>query len=312
MIDLHLHSTSSDGSATPSELVLRGRQAGLTAMALTDHDTMSGANGFLEACRMQGMTGIAGVEISAAVEEGHGTLHILGYGVNPGHPLAQESLGRVLDGRALRNGQILSKLNELGLELDWTEVLACAAAGVVGRVHFAQAMVARAYVLSVSEAFDRYLAKGRSAYAERYRLSPVEGIRMIREAGGVAVIAHPFLWEADEVKLEAGLRGLKEMGLAGIEALYSDYNLEQTVTLLRLAIKLNLLKTGGSDYHGISKPDIALGRGFGSLCVPDDFLPPLLQALGQDNPWVVVNESVCAFSKGPLRGAQGELHGRQS
>ncbi len=290
MIDLHLHSTNSDGSETPEELVIRGRTAGLTAMALTDHDNMGGTGEFLAACRTHGMTGIAGVEISAFVEEGHGTLHILGYGADPEHPQVVESLGRVLDGRAWRNEQILEKLNGLGLELEWVEVQACAGEDVVGRAHFAQALIDRDYVSSVTEAFDRYLAKGRPAYVDRYRLYPEEGIRMIREAGGVAVIAHPFSWELDEAKLEAGLSELKAFGLAGVEAVYSEYGPEQTVTLLRLAKRLDLLTTGGSDYHGLAKPDIALGKGFGSLCVPDEYLPPLLHALGQSNPWVFVNK----------------------
>ena len=287
MIDLHLHSTNSDGSETPVELVRLGRRAGLTAMALTDHDNMGGVEEFLAACRTHGMTGIAGVEISAAVEEGHGTLHILGYGVNPQHPLVIESLGRVLDGRAWRNEQILEKLNGLGLELEWSEVQACAGEDVIGRVHFAQALIDRDYVSSVAEAFDRYLSKGRPAYVDRYRLYPEEGIRMIREAGGVAVIAHPFTWEVDENKLESGLRELKAAGLMGVESVYSEYTPEQTVALLRLSKKLNLLTTGGSDYHGQAKPDIALGRGFGSLCVPDEYLTPLLETLGENNPWVI-------------------------
>ena len=286
MIDLHLHSTKSDGTETPEELVSHGRRIGLSAMALTDHDTMGGAAEFLASCRTQGMTGIAGIEISAAVEEGPGTLHILGFGMNPEHPLVKENLGRVLDGRAWRNEQMLSKLNELGLALEWADVQACAGEEVVGRPHVAQALINRGYVSSVEEAFDRYLAKGRPAYADRFRLYPAEGIRMIREAGGVAVIAHPFTWEADEPKLEAGLVALKAMGLAGVEAAYSEYGPERTVALLRMAKKHGLLTTGGSDYHGLAKPDIALGKGFGALCVPDSYLPPLLQALGEGNPWV--------------------------
>ncbi len=286
MIDLHVHSTNSDGSETPEELVLRGRQTGLTALALTDHDNMGGAEEFLNACRTQGMTGIAGVEISADVEEGHGTLHILGYGVNPKHPVVAVNLGRVLDGRAWRNERILEKLNGLGLELEWAEVQALAGEDVVGRPHFAQALIDRGHVSSVADAFDRFLAKGCPAYVDRYRLCPEEGIRMICEAGGVAVMAHPFSWEPDEAKLEAGLSELKAVGLAGIEALYSEHTPEQTVALLRVAKKLDLLTTGGSDYHGRTKPDIALGKGFGSLCVPDAYLPPLLNALGSGNPWV--------------------------
>lgn len=288
MIDLHLHSTNSDGSDTPEELVRCGCRLGLKAIALTDHDNMGGVEVFLKACRAGGIIGLAGIEISAAVEEGHGTLHILGYGVNPVHPLVVESLERVLESRAWRNERILEKLNELGLELEWCEVQALAGEDVVGRPHFAQALMGRGYLSSVSEAFDRYLAKGRPAYVDRYRLYPEEGIRMIREAGGVAVLAHPFTWENSEERLEAGLGTLKELGLAGVEAAYADHTPEQTVTLLRLAKKMSLLTTGGSDYHGSSKPEIAMGRGFGRLCVPDDYLAPLLEALGRDNPWVQV------------------------
>lgn len=287
MIDLHVHSTCSDGSETPEELVAHGRRIGLSAMALTDHDNMVGAEPFLAACRAQELTGIAGVEISAAIEEGPGSLHILGYGLDPAHPLVKENLSRVLDGRAWRNERILAKLNELGLELEWSEVLACAGEDVVGRPHIAQALIDRGYVSSVEEAFDRYLAKGRPAYVDRYRLFPAEGIRMIREAGGVAVIAHPFTWKTDETELERGIAELKEMGLAGLEARYSEFSAEQTVSLLRMAKRLGLLATGGSDYHGQAKPDLALGKGFGSLCVPDEALPPLLAAIGETSPWVV-------------------------
>ena len=287
MIDLHIHSTNSDGSEPPGRLVDLGIEAGLTAMALTDHDNMDGVEEFLDACRANGMTGIAGVEISANVEDNAGSMHILGYGVNPLHPLVKENLERVLEGRAWRNEQILEKLNELGLELEWAEVQACAGEDIVGRAHFAQAMIDRDYVSSVEEAFDEYLAKGQPAYVDRYRLYPEEGIRMIRESGGVAVLAHPFSWLDDEAELEASVRELKAFGLAGIEALYAEYTPEQTVTLLRLAKRLDLLVTGGSDYHGVAKPDIALGRGFGSLNVSDDHLPPLLAALGEFNPWVV-------------------------
>jgi len=286
MIDLHVHSTNSDGSETPEELVSRGVRAGLKAMALTDHDNMGGAVDFLAACRANGMTGFSGVEISAALDEGTGTLHILGYGVDPTHPLVGENLGRVLDGRAWRNEQILARLNELGLELEWGEVQACAGEGVVGRPHFAQALIDRGCVSSTEEAFERYLAKGRPAYVERYRLYPAEGIRMIREAGGVAVVAHPFTWLRDEAKLEASLVGLKALGLAGVEAYYSEHSPEQIIALLRMAKRLDLLATGGSDYHGLAKPDVALGKGFGSLCVPDECLPPLLDAVGRSNPWI--------------------------
>ena len=290
MIDLHLHSTNSDGSETPAELVRRGSKVGLRAMALTDHDNMGGVEEFLASCREYRMIGIAGVELSAHVDEGHGTMHLLGYGVNPEHPVLIEGLGRVQEGRAWRNSRILERLNELGLELEWSEVQIQAGEDIVGRPHIAQALIDRNYVSSVDEAFERYLAKGAPAYIDRYRLYPQEGIEMIRAAGGIAVLAHPFTWALDTAQLEAGVRELKDWGLAGIEAVYAAYNPEQTVALLRVAKKLNLLATGGSDYHGLAKPEIALGTGYGSLCVPDTFLPPLLKVLGREHPWVACAE----------------------
>ena len=286
MIDLHLHSTVSDGSETPEELVFHGCRIGLKAMALTDHDSLDGVEAFLAACRAHGMTGLAAVELSAAVDEAKGSLHILGYGVDPNHPQVSERLGRVRAGRDQRNHEILAKLVDLGFALEWPAVEQASGGDVVGRVHIAQAMVARGYVASIAEAFERFLARGRPAYANRYRLAPEEAVGMIRAAGGVAVVAHPFSWEKDEAKLEAGLNGLKAAGLAGVEAYYAEYSAEQTVALLRLAKRLGLLTTGGSDYHGKAKPDLQLGKGYGSLCVPDEVLPPLLHALGADNPWV--------------------------
>lgn len=288
MIDLHLHSTASDGTDTPEELVERGVRQGVRALALTDHDTLSGVSAFLAACRHHGVTGIGGIEISAECEEGAGSLHILGYGIDPDHPGLQERLARIIESRDWRNQQILAKLQEMGLELEWNEVEECAGDDVVGRIHFAQALINRDYVFSTEEAFEQYLGKGGPAYVDRYRLSSADGIGMIREAGGVAVMAHPFSWMSDDAELEAGLRLLKQQGLAGIEAYYSEYDPEQTITLLRLAKKYDLLVTGGSDYHGLIKPDLEIGRGFGKLCVPDDCLMPLIHRIGEANAQVVL------------------------
>jgi predicted metal-dependent phosphoesterase TrpH len=277
MIDLHMHSTFSDGSDTPERLVELGAQAGLTAMALTDHDNVHGANAFLKACRNRRITGLTGVEISAEVPSG--TLHILGYGIDPTHAELLENLDRVLDGRAWRNEQILRKLNELGCALSWEEVAALAGDDVVGRPHFARALQNRGLVASTQDAFDKFLAKGKPAYVDRFRLFPAEGLRLIRAAGGLPVIAHPFTWIAEDAALEPALTELTKQGLGGIEAYYPDHASERIIGYLRLARKLGLVVTGGTDYHGAAKPKIALGKADGSFCVPDDLLPPLLAAL---------------------------------
>jgi hypothetical protein len=284
MVDLHVHSTFSDGSDTPEQLVALAVSGGLRAMALTDHDNLHGVPSFFAACREKKMTGISGVEISAEVPAG--TLHILGYGVNPNHAEFLEQLDRVLDGRAWRNEKILARLNELGCTLTWDEVAALAGSEVVGRPHFAQAMVARGYVASVHEAFDRFLTKGAPAYVDRYRLTPAEGIRLTRAAGGVAVMAHPYTWQPEDTKLESALRELQTLGLGGIEAYYPDYMPERTVTYLRLARKLGLVATGGTDYHGAAKPDLRLGSARGHFATPDEVLAPLLAAMPSHD-WVI-------------------------
>ncbi len=291
MIDLHMHSTFSDGSEPPEELPRLGRRYGLTAMALTDHDNMAGVSEFLNACRQEGITGISGVEISAALDDRydpHSTLHILGYGLSADDVQVRELLERVLDGRAWRNEQIMARLAELGLALDWEEVEACSEEDVIGRPHIAQAMVDREYVSTVQEAFDRYLAKGAPAYVDRYRLYPDEAAAMIKGAGGVTFCAHPFTWIEDERQLEKELAAFKEMGLAGIEVFHSDHTQEQVVALLRTAAKLDLMISGGSDFHGECKPLIKLGSGRDNLAIDDRYAEALINALGHDNPNVYV------------------------
>jgi len=288
MIDLHIHSTFSDGSDTPENIVAQSKRLGLTAIALTDHDNMGGIPAFMDACREQGITGISGVEVSAALDEefADSTLHILGYGLDPQNLQVKELLGRVLDGRAWRNEQIMEKLSEIGVGLVWDEVEACAGEDVIGRPHIARAMVDRDYVSSVQEAFNRYLAKGAPAYVDRYRLYPEEALDMIKDAGGLSFIAHPFTWIDDAAELEKELRRFKKIGLVGIEVYHSDHDGEQIMTLLRTAKKLGLMVSGGSDYHGESKPLIKLGSGRGNLNIGDHYASELAAAFAPDNPWV--------------------------
>jgi hypothetical protein len=269
MIDLHMHSTCSDGTFRPADLVRRVREAGVTHMALTDHDTVEGLAEAAEAARTEGVRFLGGLEISA--EFGPGTLHILGYGFDPADPRLLSRLTFVQKCRADRNPVIVERLNALGLEVTLEEIARRAGGDLVGRPHFAQTLLDKGYVQSRQEAFDRYLAKGQPAYADKVRLSPAESIEIIRGAGGVAVLAHPLqLKIEDHDALDAFVRDLKDLGLQGMECYYRNHTEEDEARFTALARKHSLLPTGGSDFHGANRPRIHLGVGEGRLKVPPE------------------------------------------
>lgn len=275
MIDLHVHSIYSDGCDTPAELVKLALSSGVKALALTDHDTTDGVEDFILACKEASLPGIVGVELSAHVSSG--TLHILGLGFNPSDKPLMDALVRIRNSREERNHRILAKLNELGVPLTWEEVQGFAGDDVIGRPHFAQAIVARGLAASVAEVFERFLQKGAPAYADRLRLAPVECVELIRNAGGIPVVAHPLTWEYDTTVLERSLAELQEAGLLGLEAYHSSHDSGDVVELLRIAAKRGLLVTGGTDYHGFAvKPDVRLGFGNGSTPAPDNLLQSLI------------------------------------
>lgn len=273
MIDLHMHSTFSDGTLTPEVLVAQAAGYGLSAIALTDHDGMEGVDPFLKASETAGPRGIAGVEMSAEVSRG--TMHILGYFVDHTHTELNEALQRIRGGRAARNREILRKLVVLGCPLEWDEVTAFTDEEVVGRPHFAMAMQARGYVKDKTDAFNRYLAKGRPAYVDRLRLDPDACIAVIRKAGGVAVLAHPYTLALGEQALRKRVAELRDMGLQGIEVFYSEHTEAWEAAYRRMAAELGLAMSGGSDYHGDVNPRIRMGIGFGGLRVPDELVADL-------------------------------------
>jgi hypothetical protein len=273
MIDLHTHSTFSDGSLTPEELVKRAKGIGLTALALTDHDCTDGLPRFTAACQAEGIRPVPGVEISADVDTG--TLHMLGYFVDAADPNLMDVLREIRDGRDLRNHRILKKLNEQGLDLSYDDVASYAGEDTVGRPHFAQAMLDKGYIKTRQEAFDRFLAKGKVAYVDRFRLTDEGCIHAIRKAGGVPVLAHPFTLQLDPSALRERVRDLAAKGLGGLEVYYSEHSPDQQQMYLNLARETHLAVTGGSDFHGAMNPDIELGRGFGSLRIPDSLVDEL-------------------------------------
>jgi predicted metal-dependent phosphoesterase TrpH len=273
MIDLHTHSTFSDGSLSPEALATLAAEAKLSAVALTDHDTTDGVPRFLKACEGVGIEGVVGVEIS--VDFSPGTMHMLGFFMDIQNVALQSALQNIRDGRETRNRQILKKLYSLGMELNWDEVAALAGSDVIGRPHIVQALIARGYVKTKDEAFDNLLGKGKSAYVDRFRLSVREGIDCIRNAGGVPVLAHPFTLGLKFGKLRKCVGELAGYGLQGIEVFYSMHNDTLRSQYMSLVEEFSLVATGGSDFHGDMNPSIQIGRGFGNVKVDDSVLVKL-------------------------------------
>ena len=279
MIDLHVHSVYSDGTCTPAELLAMAEEQGLTAIALTDHDTVGGVAKLLSLSASSPVEVVPGIELSA--ECARGTMHILGYFVDHTCDELLDKIEKVRVGRQVRNAEILKRLNKLGFVLMWSDVEKHAGCDVVGRPHFAEALVERGHVKSRRKAFELLLGKGRPAYVERYRYSAVECIDLIRRSGGVSVLAHPATLQMPDDQLRGVIRGLKDRGLGGIEAYYAEHKPENIRKFTAWADEFGLLSTGGTDYHGACTPDLRLGFGFGQLHVPDEILDRLKDAVRQ-------------------------------
>lgn len=270
-IDLHTHTTHSDGSATPGELIELAGAKRARAIAVTDHDTVTGLGEARAAADHFGIEFVAGIEISA--EYSPGTMHILGYCIDEESASLAAKLRELKKARDERNPQIASRLRSMGFDISYDEVVRLAGNKVVGRPHFARLMIEKGYVASIQEAFDRFLKKGAPAYVEKARLSPGESIALIHDAGGVAVLAHPYqlkLSSREEVDLLVG--ELADLGLDGVEAVYSRHSAAERASYSEIAARNGLLVTGGSDYHGSYKPDISLVTGLGDLNVPYEVL----------------------------------------
>jgi len=230
-IDLHTHSTASDGSLSPGELVVYAKRKKAAAIALTDHDTIDGVEAALTAGKEQGLEVIPGLEISAQYPKG--TMHILGYYIDPSAPLLNRELQRLQDARMERNPKIISKLQSLGVPISFDQVQALAK-GQIGRPHIAQALLQIGAVSSFEEAFQKYLAKGSLAYVEKFRFSPRKAISLILRAGGIPVLAHPFTLNCPSLRdLKVLVGKLKTEGLKGIEVLYSEHTTTRPATIFR-------------------------------------------------------------------------------
>jgi predicted metal-dependent phosphoesterase TrpH len=268
-----MHSVFSDGTNTPAELVAMAEKRSLKAIALTDHDTVGGIPHLLAAAENASVEAIPGIELSADCERG--TMHILGYLFDHTCETLLAQIDKIQKGREERNLEILKKLNKLGYTLLWSDVEKHIGSGVVGRPHFAAALVERGHVKSRKAAFELLLAKGRPGYADRFRLTAKECIELIRQAGGVSVLAHPATIYLPDDKLKALVGKLKNLGLNGIEVYYAENRPENRKKFMGWAEQFDLICTGGTDFHGNNTPDIKVGTGFGQLCVPDEVLDNL-------------------------------------
>jgi 3',5'-nucleoside bisphosphate phosphatase len=288
VIDLHTHSLASDGSDRPAQLVALAAGAGLSAIALTDHDTVDGLAEAKAAAEAAGVRMVPGCELACDVPAGvRGGMHMLVYFLDDGPGPLQDQLARMRAGRSVRNERILGLLAEEGMDITVEEVLAEAGEGSIGRPHIAGVMVRKGYVDSFDEAFDLWLATGRPAYLGRDRFTPAEAITLAHASGAVAVLAHPTTLGLDRDRAGQFIAGLADVGLDGLECEYGRYPPAERAAWHRLAGELGLCPTGGSDYHGIYKPDLALGTGLGDLRVPDELLEELelrVERLGESVP----------------------------
>jgi 3',5'-nucleoside bisphosphate phosphatase len=267
-VDLHIHSTASDGRYGPSEIVHMAVTAGMTIIALTDHDTIDGIFPAIEAAmEFPALTLIPGVELSTDVPSGE--VHVLGYFIDYTNQELKASLERMRNSRAIRTEKMIAKLKELGCDVELARVREIAGNGALGRAHVAQALLEKGYITSFKEAFTKYIGRNGPAYVAREKLKPAEAVQLILKVHGLPVLAHPFT----TLNPETIVKELKMSGLAGMEVYYAGYLPAETNNLLNLAQKYDLIPTGGTDYHGI---DTASEMTIGGTDVPMLFVEKLI------------------------------------
>ena len=279
-IDLHIHTTASDGTFTPEQVVSHAHQLKLKAIAITDHDTLAGSREALGSGIPPSLGFLTGVEISSTPPPfypGSGSFHLLGYSIRLDDPKLNRTLEKLQQARKNRNPAIINRLNELGISITLDEIRREAGEGQLGRPHIAQLMVKKRAVASIDEAFDRFLGTGKPAYVDKQRVECVKAIEIILSAGGVPVLAHPGLLDyKTENQLDELIGKLKKTGIQGVEVFYSGHTPDQTRLYAELAKRHDLLMTGGSDFHGAIQPDIEMGSGRGDLIVPYELFEKLI------------------------------------
>ncbi len=280
MIDLHVHSDHSDGTLSPEELVALAIKTGLSAFALTDHDTVSGIRAAKDAAASSGsgLTVISGTEISAAYKKKD--IHILGLFIDETNPILLDALENAVNARDLRNEQMAERFRSLGIPLTLDELRLTNPDTVITRAHFANYLIKHGHVKTSEEAFRRYLGYDGPCFVPREYMQPEQAISLILQAGGIPVLAHPLLYKLPPAELEALLKRLTDAGLKGLEVYYSSNTGYDEQICYSLANRHGLIMTGGTDFHGQNKPNLFLGFGRNNnLNIPDSVLEPLLSYL---------------------------------
>lgn len=277
-VDLHTHSTRSDGSYTPSELVDYAAEKGLAAIALTDHDTVDGLDEAISHARAYEpeLEVIPGIEFSTEYEKGD--VHIVGLYIDYHGEAFSRKIQEFVDSRINRNIKMCEKLTMAGIPVTYEQLLAEFPDAVITRAHYARHLLSHGYTKSMKEAFDRYIGDHAPCYVQREKVTPVQAVRLILEAGGIPVLAHPVLYHMSDTRLRGLVAQLRDAGLMGIEAIYSTYAAADERDIRRIAADYDLCISGGSDFHGANKPGLDLGTGYGHLFVPEEVLTNLKAA----------------------------------
>ena len=278
LIDLHTHSIMSDGSMTPAEVVREAKKAGLAAIALSDHDTVDGVREAVAEGKKIGVEVIPAIEFSVISKT---ETHILGYFIDIDSPLLSEALKSIIDTRRERNEITCRKLNELGFDVTMEEALALAPNGFIGRAHFARLLMDKGYTSSVKEGFDLYLENGKYAYCGKQSMTDEEAVRLIKNCGGLAFVAHLHLTKLGDGELLEFLARLKAAGLDGVEGYYTEYTPEMQEKYQAMASRLGLMLSGGTDFHAAMKPHISIGKGLGNLKIPYSLVEKMKEKLNQ-------------------------------
>ncbi len=281
-VDLHTHSNKSDGSYTPAELVDYAIAKGLSAVALTDHDTI---DGLTEACthaQALAQAGKSTIEVVPGIEfstkHGDRDVHVVGLYISHESPQFRTKLQEFVDSRTSRNIKMCRNLQEAGIDITYEKLQEKNPDAVITRAHYAAYLLEHGYVKSRQDAFAQYLGDHTKYFVPREKVTPAQAVALILEAGGIPILAHPPLYHMGRENLDNLVSTLKEVGLMGIEVLYSTYTNQDERDMFRLADKYGLLPSGGSDFHGVNKPGLDLGCGYGKLFVPEEFLTNIKNA----------------------------------